>query len=522
MGGAERSVRKLKESLSVMRADLNRQGYDIRFCFEGFRDCLAYLSLMHNHFGRSGGTNLSPLETSAGRSLSKPTVSAYGSTVLAELPDSIRAYAPNETRNVEAAYVHPGLGSGAAVEGLLRVDGQLQLRRFYARNVREVAPLSWKADLCGSLLIPLEPSEGRDALEPPLDEAPAPADAPEIDLFDSKDLDDGEYSPTPEHELPGLDVEEPDEEHVPKRMSTRTRVVKRPNAVSSESVERESKNSTVDLSLTPGCPACQSGMNAPGIRHTAACKRRQKQLKDSGELGSPASGQCSEESRSEGPVVFQPVPEQPVAEGDAQKSEFQGQKRRSDTSLERLEQDLKGEAEDMDVDVASLGLCWLDSAEPVVVPCGGDFDYRTPATSPLMFDECVSSIKFAGNDAKSERIKLCDKEVLLWHPTEAVDDTTLIPLDPALTVEGMREEIRNMTKCCVGRVVSSHDVELAKKSCPGLRVIPARWVTAFKTSERVRARVVAKDLRSKSSARELGFSSPTSSCEVAHSVVDCI
>ena len=73
-----------------------------------------------------------------------------------------------------------------------------------------------------------------------------------------------------------------------------------------------------------------------------------------------------------------------------------------------------------------------------------------------------------------------------------------------------------MTKCCVGRVVSSHDVERAKKSCPGLRVIPARWVTAFKTSERVRARVVAKDLRSKSSARELGFSSPTPSCEVLH------
>ena len=73
-------------------------------------------------------------------------MSSFGSVVLAELPDSIRQYAPNETRNVEAAYVHPGLGTGAAVEGLLRVDGQLQLRRFYARNVREVSPLTWKAE----------------------------------------------------------------------------------------------------------------------------------------------------------------------------------------------------------------------------------------------------------------------------------------------------------------------------------------------------------------------------------------
>ena len=53
-----------------------------------------------------------------------------------------------------------------------------------------------------------------------------------------------------------------------------------------------------------------------------------------------------------------------------------------------------------------------------------------------------------------------------------------------------------MSKCDVGRVGSSHDVELAKKSA-GVRVIPARWVTAFKTHERVRARVVAKDLKSK-------------------------
>ena len=105
IGGAERGVRKLKEGLSVLRSDLNKQGYDVRYSFEGLRDCLTYLSLMHNHFGRAGGTNLSPLETSAGRALSKPTVSSFGSVVLAELPDSIRQYAPNETRNVEAAYV---------------------------------------------------------------------------------------------------------------------------------------------------------------------------------------------------------------------------------------------------------------------------------------------------------------------------------------------------------------------------------------------------------------------------------
>ena len=86
------TVRKLKESLAVLRGDLNRQGLDIQYNYEGVRDVITYLALMNNHFGRSGGTGLSPLETSAGRSLSKPVTSMFGSTVIAEIPDSIRQY----------------------------------------------------------------------------------------------------------------------------------------------------------------------------------------------------------------------------------------------------------------------------------------------------------------------------------------------------------------------------------------------------------------------------------------------
>ena len=285
----------------MLRSDLNKQGYDVRYSFEGLRDCLTYLSLMHNHFGRSGGTNLSPLETSAGRALSKPTVSSFGSVVLAELPDSIRQYAPNETRNVEAAYVHPGLGTGAAVEGLLRVDGQLQLRRFYARNVTEVSPLTWKAELCKSVLIPVERLVDHEAVEP--SSLPVPDQLAEHgeDLFGEEKVEDQpvgyQYSPTPEHELEDLDLnmrDDDEDEYVPKRKSTRTRASKRPNATTREDVEKEAKKVSTDMTLTPNCPACQSGMNAPGIRHSAACKRRQKELREQLESSSPASGQRSE------------------------------------------------------------------------------------------------------------------------------------------------------------------------------------------------------------------------------------
>lgn len=73
IGAAERAVRKLKESLAVLRADLNKNGVDVRCSSPGLRDVVTYLALMNNHFGRAGGTDLSPLEISAGRSLSKPT-----------------------------------------------------------------------------------------------------------------------------------------------------------------------------------------------------------------------------------------------------------------------------------------------------------------------------------------------------------------------------------------------------------------------------------------------------------------
>ena len=59
-------------------------------------------------------------------------------TVLAELPSSIRAQSLNETRSIEAAFVHSGLDTGPIVHGALGIDGELVLKRFVARNVRAI------------------------------------------------------------------------------------------------------------------------------------------------------------------------------------------------------------------------------------------------------------------------------------------------------------------------------------------------------------------------------------------------
>ena len=501
IGAAERAVRKLKESLAVLRSDINKFGLDVRFSFSGLRDVVTYLALMNNHFGRAGGTDLSPLETSAGRSLSKPTVSLFGSLVIAEIPDSIRQYSPNETRSIEAAYVHPGLGTGAAVEGFLRVNGQLELRRFYARNIRTVTPLQWNPELCQGFLIPLDIP---DVPLPPLDDPDVGdgpgGDGPDAGGPDDPGLRDGGESRDPSilrtPESPWYTPESPNfaSDHGAGPGVAVEREDSPPNVPSSarrSSVKRQVRFDTPESDehkrqrfFTRGCPSCETGMNAPGIRHNKACRRAQAEAQS-------------------GPEVFQPDDSVP-GDGVSQKTEFQGQKRSSQTAAEDLEQEIKTSVDEdgdtkMDM-IASIGLFWSDGGEPLRFPTLNNLYSFTPATSPDTFDEFVQSIKFLQeHESKSEKVQLCGTDVLLWAPHEVVDDTTLVLLDQDLAFEGMKEELANMTKCKVRQILSSGDVEEVKRSCSYLRVIQARWVTAFKSVDRVRARVVAKDIRSKES-----------------------
>ena len=156
IGGAERSVRRLRETLAILRADLNQAGWDIRFEYEHLQEALTYLALSHNHYGKSRESDFSPLEMIAERRLTKPTTALFGSTVLAELPTSLKQRSPNETRSIEASFLHVGIDHGPVVQGKLRVDGQRYLAQFAARNVRQVTPISWEKDLCDSFLIPFQ------------------------------------------------------------------------------------------------------------------------------------------------------------------------------------------------------------------------------------------------------------------------------------------------------------------------------------------------------------------------------
>ena len=45
--------------------------------------------------------------------------------VIAELSASVRKLALNETRSIEASFLHPGLDTGPVVQGLVRVENEL-------------------------------------------------------------------------------------------------------------------------------------------------------------------------------------------------------------------------------------------------------------------------------------------------------------------------------------------------------------------------------------------------------------
>ena len=61
----------------------------------------------------------------------KGAFSLFGSTVLAELPESVRSLAPNVPRFAESCFLHRVFGSMAIrVRALVRIEGQMVLKTF--------------------------------------------------------------------------------------------------------------------------------------------------------------------------------------------------------------------------------------------------------------------------------------------------------------------------------------------------------------------------------------------------------
>ena len=544
IGGAERTVRRLKESLAVLRSDMNAAGIDISFSPESLNEVLTFLALSHNHFGKAPGSDFTPLEYVAGRRLSRPVAATYGMSVLAEIPDSLRRISPNESRNVEAVFLHHGLGTGPVVLGKVRVENSFELKKFVARNLKPILPISWDVANSSGLLVKME------GFVPPNPEIGNPIEVPDGDEAHGSGMHDSEREQIveyPEGAPPEVirEMKESDPSAGVSADNSRSRAnkrkpeglvkgrpmsMKRQGPLGSTPVVAPSEGQGRSFGKTPGCPACDSGMVAPGIRHSAVCKRRLTEFERGTTVRTALDAAVSDEERQERErnaqvsfaedmeVEIEDEPLEPLE----QESNFARLKRPADVSVEELEEEIKETSEEI-LSSLDTGLFWSETGQPVLSGLMWTLEVPAsfvPLTSGDFFDEMVTSINFDNTkEHQSKTMKLGGANVLVWQPDEVIDDSTLASLDASLGFIGMQEEVKNLNDCKTGEAMTEMQVQSLKKKLSNLRVIPCRWVSAFKSVDRVRCRIVAKDIRRGTSARALGFSSPTPSIEGLHCVL---
>ena len=398
IGGAERTVRRLKGSLAVLRSDMNAAGIDISFSPESLNEVLTFSALSHNHYGRAPGSDFTPLEYVAGRRLSRPVAATYGMSVLAEIPDSLRRISPNESRNVEAVFLHHGLGTGPVVLGKVRVENSFELKKFVARNLKPILPISWDVANSSGLLVKME------GFIPPNPEIGNPIEVPDGEEAHGSGMHDSEREQIveyPEGAPPEVirEMKESDPSAGVSADNSRSRankrkpeglvkgrpmVMKRQGPLGSTPVVAPSEGQGRSLGKAPGCPACDSGMVAPGIRHSAVCKRRLTEFERGTTVRTALDAAVSDEERQErernAQVSFAEDMEVEIADEPSepleQESNFARLKRPADVSVEELEEEIKETSEEI-LSSLDTGLFWSETGQPVL--SGFDVDIGGPS-----------------------------------------------------------------------------------------------------------------------------------------------
>ena len=133
-----------------------------------------------------------------------------------------------------------------------------------------------------------------------------------------------------------------------------------------------------------------------------------------------------------------------------------------------------------------------------------------------MSDLLVDSVQF-GAESDFEVMTFGNQKIKIWKPISAVDDSDMSELPGDQTLQGMVKEVGNLRDMEAGDLMTLDGVEKLKRDNPevNFRTIGCRWVTARKTVDTVRSRIVVKDVAEKNmpSARSLGISSPTPSSD---------
>ena len=264
-----------------------------------------------------------------------------------------------------------------------------------------------------------------------------------------------------------------------------------------ESGENPPKES-LGFEKTPGCPSCETGMDAPGIRRSKKCKRKREVLFH------------DDEERETKRETLPPESEQANSEN------VRGEKRVADVSVESLEKEIKYEEtykESLLGITASIVSGQGLSAEisfqrPLVELAACAFLLTDMLDAPSMSLELqVGSVQFDSH-ATNTVVSYGKHRIRVWQPSSAIDDSTMKELPGDATLEGMVKEVANLAEMGAGDLLTASEFAVSEQAS-SCRVNPRRWVTNEKGSG-VRARIVLKDIAKNSvSARSIGISSPT-------------
>ena len=433
-------------------------------------ELVSYISHMSNMYVGVHGATKTAREFREGRKQQMPVTSSFGAVVLCELPDSVRDQRKTELpRFMEGAYLHPAFGSKAH-ECIVSIDGEC--KRIRPKSIKLVMPLRWEFSLVRSLFVQTgevveHASASQDDLvvraseRPPETEPTCPRTGPPNSWFEQhglytpncgacKNLELGlgrsgkshsarccrAYVEWLKEERAKLGVGQPvaDKAQVEER---RGPVIDSPvpspstpgDAGEGEDVVPVPGSIFNDEEVVTSEPAFDDAMGDVGPSSASGARASRKRAVPETET-TVASGDTSVGTGSDSRGVKRPAENEdmpPVLEDESERP--RGVKRGIDEPNDGME--CVFDAEVMDGLWTHEDLCSI-----VTYPC-------------LVEESSAASIMF-GSNPQSEVIDFCGVKAKVWVPNEAVDDSTMGSLPGDKTLDGMKTEIRNLTRCKAG------------------------------------------------------------------------
>ena len=305
-------MREVKEAIAVVRLELAKHQLDIVDSLVGWDGICRYVVAMHNLHGKKFGKTPRELLRDSPASKENPVSAMFCSQVLAETPESVNSIG----RFVTAAYLWPVRNSFAHFV-VAKIEGELKY--FQAKSLKLVLPLHFPDELIQRFVVSTHDGPQRKIEDSGKGKHSVACQARYSEWLESHDVSASGskvvVSPSPGDVEPDLLDDQQEvvgHEYVPTT----------PEGSDGEKVEvshdREKRRkveveSSPDPYFTRRCPACESGMDVPGIRHNSECRKKRASLQAQPPSTRP---EVSLPSSAPPPMVVPDIPAAPLPPAD--------------------------------------------------------------------------------------------------------------------------------------------------------------------------------------------------------------